>query len=328
MSQMVILGAVYGTRDVTEKVRSMVLNNTLTITANNHTFGDPWPGTPKSLVIVYQYGALQPQVRILQENATETINEGGQTLLWKAAPKGQLSILGAAYGLADVTPMIRSIVAGERLNVVANNSTFGDSWVGVPKTLVVVYTYGDKPLVKVVKENERMTIQHNPHLRILGATYGPADVTAVVAGRVDANQELRIMATNDIFRDPWIGHRKALVVVFQYGDELPQTAIVQEGAPLTLTYIPQPHFEAATDPNHLVILGAAYGLGNVTNRIVGLVHDNALLVTADNQTFGDLWPGIVKTLTVVFQFGTGPAKVQVCKENERLGIGHVPAGTR
>ena len=65
-----------------------------------------------------------------------------------------MTIFGAAYGLADVTTKVCELVKNCPLKVKVNNSTFGDSWVGIPKTLAVTYQYGKEiPKISTVKEN-------------------------------------------------------------------------------------------------------------------------------------------------------------------------------
>lgn len=56
-----------------------------------------------------------------------------------------LRVVGAAYGLADVTYQVQSMVRNNRLDVVASNGVFGDTWDGNRKTLVVVYQFGNGP---------------------------------------------------------------------------------------------------------------------------------------------------------------------------------------
>lgn len=320
MAELVILGAAYGPADVSATVRSLMKDNSLTVTANNATFGDTWKGTEKSLVVVYMYDTQKPGVLILKEGQTGTIAPPAQPVPWSPNPVGELTILGAAYGLGDVTTKVDGLVSDNALTVVANNATFGDTWKGTTKTMVVVYSYNDIPLIRIVKENETMVVQNPPPLQILGATYGPADVTATVSGQIDPFQEIHLTASNDLFGDTWKGTTKSLAVIYQYGDEQPQTAVVQENHDLNITYIKRNPFLGSTDPATLTILGAAYGLGDVTAKAASLVSQNQLSVTANNATFSDTWKGTVKTLTVVYRYGRGTSDVAVCKENEQLTI--------
>jgi hypothetical protein len=211
------------------------------------------------------------------------------------------------------------MVVGGTLNVVANNATFGDSWPGIKKTLVVVFESEGKPTLKAVVEDQRLSLQTDLPLQILSATYGPADVTAKVKSRID-NQEIHLTADNGTFGDTWHGVKKSLTVTYQFGNEQPQTAIVAEGSALHITYTSRPPYHPSTDPAHLQILGAAYGLGDVTNRVAGLSSNNSLIVTANNQTFQDQWPGVQKTLSVTYRYGQEAPRVAFAKEGQQVRI--------
>jgi len=72
--QLTIVRATYGsgrqTRDVTDRVRSLIRGERLTITANNDTLGtDPAPGKRKVLVVTYSTGRGQQETQV---------SEGGQ----------------------------------------------------------------------------------------------------------------------------------------------------------------------------------------------------------------------------------------------------------
>lgn len=146
-----IISAVYGTADVTDQVRSIVGNSSsATITASNNVFGDPWYGYLKTLTIVYQVDFGPIQTKIATENGS---------IIIKANSSNNLKILGASYGTADVTEIVRSKVSNNSLSIAAENSVFGDPWCGVLKTLVISYQFEDnEPKVLVVKEHETAKI--------------------------------------------------------------------------------------------------------------------------------------------------------------------------
>lgn len=73
----------------------------------------------------------------------------------------------------------------------------------------------------------------------------------------------------------------------------------------------------------LIILGGIYGLGNVTAKLQSLVQNNALTVTANNQTFGDKFPMHVKTLVVVYQYGSDLPQTVIAPENTTINISYV-----
>ena len=77
-----------------------------------------------------------------------------------------LTILGAAYGRADVTHTVhRRISNYETLSVDASNTIFGDSWPGVGKSLIVVYQHqGYHPRVSVTREDHTLNIDARPEV--------------------------------------------------------------------------------------------------------------------------------------------------------------------
>ena len=119
-----VYGAVYGGKDVTDKVISLVSSGTTTIQASNSIFGDPWYGTVKSLSITF--GTLTTTVACREH---ESVN----------LPDGVV-ILGAAYGSADVTAAVRNLYNNGNTRVFsADNSVYGDPWYGTVKSFSIVY---------------------------------------------------------------------------------------------------------------------------------------------------------------------------------------------
>ena len=133
-----IYGAAYGGMDVTDKVRALVSQGVTNIEASNSVFGDPWCGTVKSLAVTYH------------TTHTATCKEHEFVVL----PNG-VQILGAAYGLADVTAKVKSLYAGNHLQIKAENGVLGDSWVGTVKSFSV--TYG-KDQTKVAQESHILSL--------------------------------------------------------------------------------------------------------------------------------------------------------------------------
>lgn len=150
-----ILGAAYGKADVTNVISAAIKDNSLTIQASNEVFGDSWYGTQKALVIVYQFGDYKPLVATASEHKIISITEKDAKIQpWMITDSGVSTILGAAYGLAEVTRKVQTLVDSGVLNIQAQNKYFGDSWVGVRKTLVVVYKHlSGVPIVSIVEED-------------------------------------------------------------------------------------------------------------------------------------------------------------------------------
>lgn len=62
-----IISATYGSKriiDVTQLLREMVLNNSLTVTASNELAGDPDVGVRKKMIIMYKVGGKQYQKQV------------------------------------------------------------------------------------------------------------------------------------------------------------------------------------------------------------------------------------------------------------------------
>lgn len=229
-----ILGAAYGPGDVTDQVRDRVRDNALRVRAENDVFGDPWPRVVKTLAIVYRYGSQAPRTLVVKEKEEASIAPpSGQA---GARDDGELSILGAAYGPADVTGIVSSLIRRNALRVRADNATFGDAWPEHPKSLVVVYRYrGLDPRTLTLKEGEEGAIvpPHGPSLRVLGAAYGPADVTEKVRSLVRGGG-LQVSADNATFGDSWHGVPKTLTLVYSRDGSPPNAVAVPEGKTITI----------------------------------------------------------------------------------------------
>lgn len=154
------MGAAYGKADVTRFLNSRITHHqTLQVSASNKIFGDPWRGFTKTLVVVYQHEGHAPHIRIVREHRTLTIYQKQEGNNFAKNRPGTLNILGAAYGLADVTRQVRSLVSSNHLRVAARNRVFGDTWRGKKKTLVVVYQFGNGPYwMKIVTEGRTLRI--------------------------------------------------------------------------------------------------------------------------------------------------------------------------
>jgi len=113
------------------------------------------------LWLFIQHEGYGPRVSVTREHNTLHINARPEVSNPTTVnhPIHQLTIVGAAYGLSEVTSKVRSLVQYEHLDVVASNDVFGDSWFGTWKTLVVVYQYGNGPYRTVIAiEGNRLRI--------------------------------------------------------------------------------------------------------------------------------------------------------------------------
>lgn len=155
----------------------------------------------------------------------------------------------------------------------------------------------------------------------MGAAYGRADVTNSLNQRVTQGQSLQVQASNSVFGDSWPGVRKTLVVVYQHEGYDPRVAVVREHNTLYINSrtrgFNQPPY---TPGSTLKIVGAAYGLADVTHKVQSSIHNNRLDITASNGVFGDSYCGIKKTLVIVYQHGSGPYRTEIATEGYTLHI--------
>jgi hypothetical protein len=214
--------------------------------------GDGGLGTKKTLVVVYEYG----------DNFILNIAAEGDQMHFTAPLPPPLTILGAAYGLKCVTEKVKGLVKNRSLIAVADNKTFEDGWPAYTKTLVIVYQYGkEHPSITVVKENHQFELLYSKRkkfnysadyctLTILGAAYGPVDVTDKVRKLVKDGSTLEVEATNAVFGDPWRGQVKSLVIVYRYGSKAPRMQITSEHTSISLSVRePQQHADQTETRN-------------------------------------------------------------------------------
>ena len=226
-----------------------------------------------------------------------------------------------------MTAKVRSLRKDQKLSFKVSNETFGeDPWQFNRKTFVIVYKYAvshDEVHTVIIEEGSQCeinppsgTVQLASHringtgqeLVILGAAYGKKDVTQKARNLLSSDGEFDQPASDKVWGDGWKGRNKTLVVVYKY-DGLQMVDAVIENEKM--------HFIASPP---LAILGAAYGLADVTTKVCALVKNRSLTVKANNSTFGDGWKGHDKTLVVVFQYGKEAPMVSTVIEHETMKI--------
>ncbi len=325
-----VLRATYGAgstqSDVTERVKSLVSNGGLAVTVGADTLGvDPLPNVRKTLTVEYRQGIFR---RTARASDFETLRIGNAPAA-PVAPVATLKITRAQYGdgrrMNDVTALLNGKIAENRLEIAITNANLGgDPAPAVKKTITVDYEYNGQPASLKIAEGETLRLPGTsvavspsapvtvtapsggtlapkvPTLRILRATYGAgrratSDVTASVAARV-SNGTLSIPVTPDALGgDPAPGNVKTLMVEYEYnGQRL--TATAKDAESLFLPAV-----------ESFRILSASYGVPgrlsvDVTRAVSARVQDKRaeIPVTADTLG-GDPAPGVLKTLTVVFE---------------------------
>lgn len=252
---------------------------------------------------------------------------------------GVLQIVGAAYGLKQVTAQVIKQVNRqsfpETLCVLASNRAFGDTWIGHEKTLTVVYRYDGGPtFVATASEGQTLNIgaqqfeqairtpastsedsTAQPALTVWGASFGSADVSATVRNLADhSTGSLSLVADSTTLGETSKEKRNTFVIVASYSGQVPFVDIVVEGNPYALSYRPPLH-----------ILSAFYGLKDVTDIVRASVSRRRLSVAASSSVFGDGWPAMRKTLHVVYQYAGRKPQMAATTENQLLHIDYDPA---
>ena len=158
--KLVIVKAEYGDlptgnkTDVTDKVKSLVNGDGLSVDAGNDNFGDPAEGVTKKLKVDYTLD---------DKKLDQQVNEG-ETLKIALKPS-KLKIVKAFYGdlpdgtKTDVTDKVQIAVKDNALSIGATNDNFGDPVEGTAKKLKVDYTFdGGAAKSKEANENDTLTI--------------------------------------------------------------------------------------------------------------------------------------------------------------------------
>lgn len=334
-------GAPAGKEDVTATVRGWVREHQILRGWTPAEFGAAPDAGAQALVIVYRYGQGPARTKIVPTGWSVELwprvedRTQGPELREDHGP-AQLTILGAAYGRRDVTTTARTLAADGRLYADVDDATWGPGSVfpGVPSSLVVVYQVGDSaPVVHLSAPGKRAFV-NAPPLTILGATFGQEDVTGTLANRVRGGT-LEVRADAQLAgRDPWPGVTKTAAVVYRYGGatERARVLTVLEGQMLVVTPEVYPPggttaFVDAPDvrgelrtPLGLRILGAAWGLTDVTGRAIERVDRDMLDVPADARVWGPGGMNTPKTVTIVYQIDGGRPMLRVATEGAQFVI--------
>lgn len=335
-----ILGASYGLNDVTDGAESYINRNTtpesLSVTAENQNFGDSFYGQQKVLSVVYRYGIKgEASVAVAKEGELLSITEPQSTEeVSEESPNTsspQLTVYGATYGPSDVTAKVRDMInhSAQTLTFTPDNSIFGDTWPGVIKVCTVVASYtGQTPFVRYVRDGYLFTLEYTPppieigtNPEILGAAWGLANVTNRIAISADP-ETLSLQASNDTMDvDGWEGNMKSLVVVYKYIGHVPQIRIAREHGYLVLDPDQRSKYEPMYQEGRLTVFAAAYGLSDVTEKVVEqLAEGNTLDFVADNSLFGDSWQGMQKSFVMCYSTGTRDIQTLIVSEGDPVQL--------
>ncbi len=152
-------GSAYRTNDVTNRLSSRVRDNQLSMQINsNNMGGDPDPGQPKALTVMYSLNG---------QNSQSTVREGEMLRLpLNTTSQNGLQIVRASYGSAyrtnDVTDRLSSRVRDNQLNMQVNSYNMGgDPDPGQAKTLTVEYLMNGQNGQSVARDGENLHVPYN-----------------------------------------------------------------------------------------------------------------------------------------------------------------------
>jgi len=158
---LLILKAVYGTQDITDNIQSRVSHNQLDITANNDLAGDSWAGIRKSFVVFYQFKGTRVFTQLVAEGEHILIKYDHSLHITASHTdlESETEVIGAVFGLTDVTLACRRLLHTGKNEIHCNNETFGDGWPGISKTFVIFYRLHGNSHLEIRKEGESVTIK-------------------------------------------------------------------------------------------------------------------------------------------------------------------------
>ncbi len=147
---MEVLLAYYGPKDVTSIVQSKVFSNKLVVDVSNSIFGDPMPGTTKTLVVYYRFDASRIFSQVGLEGTKMVISDFVHIHTAPGPKVMKTAALAAVYGPKDVTLEVSELLAKGIWQFKVDNGIFGDPFPGQRKVLTVVYQTPDGMLKPAV----------------------------------------------------------------------------------------------------------------------------------------------------------------------------------
>jgi membrane-bound inhibitor of C-type lysozyme len=289
--------------DVTERVRSLVENDTLSFRVDAKTMGeDSRRGRNR---------ALRLQLRDSNGRTRQVTYRAGQLITlqiynYQSGLRINRAVYGAGNNASDVTSRLNSQIQGDQLNLRVNNDTMGgDPAPNQVKTLTVQYAINGQTNQVVVNEGDTLRLpdgnSSQSNLYINRAVYGTGNRTSDVTSRLKSQiqgDQLNLRVTNETMGgDPAPNQVKTLTVQYAVNGRTSEVTI-HEGDTLRLP-------NGVTGQSSLQINHAVYGAGNrnfdVTSRLNSQIRGDQLNLRVTNDTMGgDPAPNEVKTLTVQY----------------------------
>lgn len=349
-----VLSAVYGPMIVTDAVRQIFHSHLqhkiskIGFTVTNETFGnDPWPGNVKAFSMVWRkaihldYGTVYtvPQRIFAEERQTVSIdlNTPNQYHDSVDGKPGSIYIISASWHNENVTEKVAKFVsANRRPSIVGSVYEFqSDPRFGTVKTLSVTWAYSNAPAalsyceVKTVRENE--TLEIPPFLDIICANWGGLDITTVLRAKIGPHQTLQLDTNNMpaiASPDPWLGERKTIAILYQYGSDPLQLLVCHEGQGLVTIRPDGPTnrrhiFLSKNEPlPNTTILAVIWGLQPVAEEpVLEAISKNSKFPCTNEFFNRDGWGGQRKTCQVFLQNNsTGETTCVVRREGTTLAL--------
>ena len=228
--------------DVTNRVRSLVQNDSLNFRVDRNTLGAPQrQGRNRTLRL--QLKGSDGSTRQVSYREQQQVN-----LQVYDRYQRDLRITRAIYGAnnrtADVTARLDSQIQNNQVNLqVTNQNMGGDPAPNQRKTLTVEYTVNGRSDRTTVRENDMLRLFSSDaqysnlqiNRAIYGSGYRTADVTSRLSSQIEGNQ-LNLQVNNDTMGgDPAPNQSKTLTVQYSMNGRSDQ-AIVREGDSLRLPY--------------------------------------------------------------------------------------------
>ena len=150
----------------------------------------------------------------------------------------------------------------------------------------IAFLIGSVEAVHLPRKTAAVKAVGNGFVEILGAAYGPADVTEKVRSLFDGGVKV-IQAENAVFGDSWPGIVKSLHISYRHCEDS-KTVTVKEGGAIAV-------------PEGSEIHGAAYGSIDVTRLLRQKYAAGERNFGGNNGVWGDPWPGMPKTFSISFR---------------------------
>ena len=227
--------------DVTDRLRSQMRGNQVSLRVTNETMGgDPVQEQVKTLTVWYLYNGRMARAAA-KEKTYITIPPSNPIYV------GNLQILRAQYGadyrFRDVTDLLNSQIRNNQLSLrITNDSMGGDPAPDRSKTLTVTYVYNGQQGQTTVNEKDTLNLPgagngsfpgFGNQLQILRATWGApgreSDVTSRLQSQVSGNTLSMQVNNGTMGGDPAAGTSKRLRVIYQYQGLRYETNVPENG---------------------------------------------------------------------------------------------------